>query len=223
MGRVLSKLIGSRAVAVAIAAGFALALPCVASATLIESWENTLDGWAAPPSYNVNGFSSAFSTTTGVTDGSYSLALVGTTSGPNYGQMLYGPSTMALTSLLSNASAIDLDVYAPAASFGYYLQVQIGINNSSAGIGFDALTSYVGVNIGGETTLSAPISPALDALLAASPNPTAIFVQVGGGYSAGNETAYFDNLRSVDVPEPATLSILGAGLGLLGLRRSRRV
>jgi len=66
-----------------------------------------------------------------------------------------------------------------------------------------------------------PVSSALAATLAASAHTTAMFIQVGGGFSAGNETMYLDNLRATNLPEPASLSMLGLG-GLTMLRRRRR-
>ena len=89
-----------------------------ASAQLIESWENTLDGWTVVnPSYT-----SSFSANYGVTEGTNSLALTGTVQ-PNYGVMLASQHTTALTAMLANSTSIWLDVYAPAGSFGGYLQI----------------------------------------------------------------------------------------------------
>jgi hypothetical protein len=194
-----------------------------AKAALIESWENTLDGWVIPPSYNPQPTYApvtSFSTTSGVTNGSYSLVVAGTGTGsPNYGQFGYSPSTLAITNILATASAITLDVYTPPASFGYYLQWQLIINGG--GLGFDQLPGQPSASIGNETTLSWPITPAMDATLAASNSPAQIILQVGGGYSAGNETMYLDNLQTVSAPEPASIGLLGAA-GLLTLRRRHR-
>jgi hypothetical protein len=119
---------------------------------------------------------------------------------------------------------LNLDVYCPGGSFGYYDQIELVINQPG-GVGFLSLGSgYYAANIGGEATISAPITPAEDAtLLANATLPSNIIMQVGGGYSAGDETMYWDNLRTTDiVPEPATLGVLGAGISMLMLRRRRK-
>jgi hypothetical protein len=182
---------------------------------LIESFENTLDGWTVQ---NGN-YTAGFSTTTGVTDGSYSLSLTGTAA-PSYGQILGSPSTTLLTSELAGASALSFDVYAPGGSFGYYLQFDVDINNSDTGyVSLDGY-SYPGVSIGGETTVTVPISASLQSALAASPNGTSIYIQVGGGFSDGNETFYLDNIQLTPAPEPATLALFGLGLaGVMVFRR----
>lgn len=205
----------------------AMALQTASSQSqLLESWENTLDGWQVPPSYNLQpafGAVPGFSSTSGVTAGSYSLSVTGTGgSGPNYSQLLLGPGTTLLTSKLAGASALSFDVYAPGGSFGYYLQLDVDINNSDTGfVSLDG-NAYPGATIGGETTITVPISASLRSALAASSNPTAIIFQVGGGYSAGNETFYLDNMRLTPAPEPATLALLGLGMagGILLRRRS---
>ena len=161
-----------------------------ASAQLLESWENTLDGWMVEGP----GYTSSFSTNTGVTDGYYSLALTGTTS-PNYSVMLESPHTTELTALLANSTSIWFDVYAPAGSFGYYLQFSVEIWNPD--IGYVSLDGYNFANIpafGVETNLIVAIPADIQAELAASPNATALYFQIGGGYTAGNETFYLDNL-----------------------------
>jgi hypothetical protein len=204
-----------------LAAMVACAAPAMASTTVIESWENTLDGWTVPPSYNAQAFTPSFVTTPGVTNGTFAMAITGTgTGGPNYGQLLEGPTTMANTSILGNASAINLDVDTPAASFGFFLQFQFLLNNADTG--FVTLnSSYVSTNIGSETTLSVPIPSSVAAQLATSTNPTGIFIQVGGGFSGGNETMFVDNLTATNLPEPASAAGL-LSIGALSMLRRRR-
>jgi hypothetical protein len=197
-------------------------VPGMASAQLIESWENTLDGWTVNPSFNNQaGFTSGFSSTTGVTNGSYSLAITsaGETS-PDYGQLLYSPSTLALTNILANASSLSLDVDTSPGAFGYYAAFDFDINNAATG--YESLDGYdyMGTAIGSEYTFTIPISPSIASALAASNDPTSINIQLGGGSGAG--TLFLDNLRATPVPEPVSIGAIVSGVSLLALRRHRK-
>src|SRR5271170_5317645 len=80
-----------------------LGLSAARSQTLLNSWENSLEGWTIqePGIWSTTGFS----TTTGVTAGAYSWNLTAA-SGPDYGLALTGPSSTNLTTLLGNAASI---------------------------------------------------------------------------------------------------------------------
>jgi hypothetical protein len=189
-----------------------------ASAQLLESWENTLDGWTVSGD-NTSG--SSFSSSLGVTDGSYSLA-ISFSAAPGYGTPLYSSYQSSFTTALASSSALSLDVYTPGGSFGYYLQTQMWINNADTGYNQLAGGAYLSTTIGSETTLIFSLPPTLAAALAASSNPTQIGLQMGGGYSAGNETVYLDNLQAIPAPEPTTLALIGLGAaGLLAIRRRK--
>jgi hypothetical protein len=206
--------LGARAALLSVAAFSLNFQPAQAAATLIESWENTLDGWT------VSGGgvgSSSFSSAQGVTAGSFSLDLT-YASNPNYGTPMSSAYSSSLTSTLANNPQVSLDVYTPPASFGYYLQIQLWVNNADMGYFQDG--AYLGTTIGSETTITFPDLPAAQvAILAASSNPTQIGFQIGGG---GAGDVFLDNLRVQQIPEPATLALLGLGaLGFLGLRGRR--
>src|ERR1017187_10002767 len=154
--------LGARAALLSVAA-FSLNLQPAQASTLLESWENTLDGWT------VSGGgvgSSSFSTAQGVTDGSFSLDLT-YPGNPTYGTPLFSSYNSSWTSILANNPSVSLDVYTPPASFSYYLQVQLWVNNADTGYFQDG--SYFGTTIGSETTITFPTLPsALVATLAAS-------------------------------------------------------
>lgn len=204
--------------------GLGLFLPRLASAQLIESWENTLDGWTFNPSYNTQaGFTQSFSNTTGVTNGSYSLDITSAGPAPDYGQLLEGPYSYYNTVALAHSTDLLLDVDTSAAAFGYYLQFDVEINNLDTGFTSIDGYAYPSTTIGSETTVQIAISPTIAAELAASSNPTQIDISVGGG--GGGGTMYLDNLRgngpAVVLPEPVSFGAMGAGSVLLLLRRRR--
>jgi len=189
-----------------------------ASAQLIESWENSADGWVTTsenPTYVIGGFS----TTTGVTDQAYSMSVTGS-AGPGYGQMLRGPNSLFNTQTLANASSVKVDVLADP-SFGFQ-QWTLVVNGGTLGYhsvdGFSFSQSPV---LGTESTLTWNISAADRAAYAADAllgTQVQLIFQVGGG-SGG--TMNVDNLRAVPAPEPSIAGLMG--LGAIGsmLRRRR--
>src|SRR5580698_3067300 len=103
-----------------------LGAPLAQCQTLLNSWENSLEGWTIqePGIWSTTGFS----TSTGVTAGTYSWNLTAA-SGPDYGLALTGPSSTTLTTQLLNAGSISIDVLTPVSgSFGGYLQVDLEVN-----------------------------------------------------------------------------------------------
>jgi hypothetical protein len=221
-------------------AGLCMMRPAAASAQLIESFENTLDGWTFDPTTstgspwyatNSQSVAASFSNTIGVTNGSYSLVAAPTLArtgwGPNYGPLLDQPSSLSETLLLSHASAISLDVTVPAGSFGYYLQFDMDLGDGSgSALGNVSLDgyNYQAATIGGTATLTFPITPAQDAALASdyvNGFPSSLQIQVGGGTTPGSDTFYLDNIRAIPVPEPASLGLLGAGASALLVRRRK--
>ncbi|HEY2762017.1 MAG TPA: autotransporter-associated beta strand repeat-containing protein, partial [Pirellulales bacterium] len=190
-------------------------------AETIESWENGLDGWIVPPGFNAQAGSTAFNPTqgftngVGVTDGATAITVTGAgPGGPNYGQLFAGPASPAtpvnpgdpptLAQMLSIAQSVSFDVYTPPGSFGFFLQFDVDVNNNDTGfVSLDGF-SYPGTTIGQQTTITVPVTPALRAALAASTNTTTMDIQVGGGFTSGNETFTLDNIRTVVATTPST-------------------
>jgi hypothetical protein len=209
----------------------ALLLMPIAHAQLIESFEGSANGWTISPfGSQVANFQILPPSTTGVTDGSNSLAVgptvtnVGT--GPNYSQLLISNNdptsayAMNVTNILANASDLKFDVLAPPGSFGGFLQFDTDINNSATGfVSLDGF-GYPATTIGSEFTFDIPITAAIRSQLAGSGSGTTIIIQGGGGFSAGNETFYLDNIRATPAPEPASIGALALS-GLLAIRRRR--
>ncbi len=162
--------------------------------TLLNSWENSLEGWTIAESgiWSTTGFS----TTTGVTAGSYSWNLTAA-SGPDYGVALVGPSSTALTAQLENAGSISIDVLTPVSgSFGYYQQWDLQVNQpGGAGtISLDGNTYDQSPAIGGpQSTLTWAVPASVREALAGHPTlPVYLSFSIGGG---GSGTMYVDYLR----------------------------
>jgi len=210
--------------------GIAAFLVQSASAQYNESWENTVDGWGT---IGGNMVINGFSTTLGVTEGSYSLVLgdnaasIASSSGPNYAGQIGSTASTALTLDLANAASVTLDVYVPPGDFGYYLQWDLALNQNG-GLGYQSVDGYSysqTANIGGEKVLTWTIPSAMQAILAANPTlPTSLNFQIGGGFTSGSDAVYLDDLTITEapVPEPSTLALAGLGMaGLMAIRRRK--
>jgi hypothetical protein len=187
------------------------------AAVLVESWENTADGWVTSTensTYSITGNSN----TTGVTDQSYSLVVTGTAS-PSYGQMLDSPSTMSNTTLLATAATISVDVLA-GSSFGYQQWSCVFNNNETGYTSIDGFSFSQSPTLNSESTLTWTVPASVRTTLSTSPNPTAVIFQVGGG---GGGTMYLDNLRITQVPEPCAASLLSIGGAAALIRRRRAI
>jgi hypothetical protein len=175
-----------------------LGLSCAQAQTLLNSWEDSQEGWTI---LETNWTSDGFSTNTGVTAGIYSWELTAATN-PNYGPTLQGPSSTALTALMADAGQVTLDVLAPTAgSFGYYQQWDLVVNQPGGlgSVSSDGSTYSQSPAIGGpESHLIFTIPATIRTALAANPAlPTYLSFSIGGG---GGGTIYIDNLRVWEVP-----------------------
>jgi len=172
-----------------------LGISSARSQTLLNSWENSLEGWtiAEPGIWSTTGFS----TTTGVTAGTYSWELTAA-SGPNYSTALTGPSSTALTALLANAASVSVDIDVPTGgSFGYYLQWDLSVNQPGGlgSVSVDGGQYTQAASIGGQATMTFKIPASIRAALLANPTlPCYLSYAIGGG-SSGAMSIYLDNLR----------------------------
>ncbi len=171
-----------------------LGISIAQSQTLQNSWENSLEGWTIlePGIWSTTGFS----TTTGVTAGTYSWNLTAA-SGPDYGSALQGPSSVGLTTLLVNGASVSIDVLTPVSgSFGYYQQWDLHVvqPGGMGDVSLDGSTYNQSPSIGGpQSTLTWAIPVAVRQALAGHPALPAYFTfSIGGG---GSGTRYLDNLR----------------------------
>jgi hypothetical protein len=201
----------------ALATALLTAQTASAQSVLLNSWENSVEGWGP---LQTNWASVGFSPSTGITDGAYSWQVMAF-SNPDYGAAFGGPSSTNVTFLLANADSVSFDVNVPGGgqgSFGFFLQFDLTVNQQG-GIGYQSVDGYTysqSANIGGQKTLTFAIPAGIRSGLAANIGlPASLNFQIGGG---GGGNLYLDNLR-VQVPEPGTMALLGLGAGALILMR----
>ncbi|MGA7724332.1 MAG: immunoglobulin domain-containing protein [Opitutaceae bacterium] len=184
------------------------------------SWENSLDGWVnqsgpdvASSNYGLDApflYSSiGFSTVTGVTNGSYSLACTTTAADPGNSAVIQN-STAAIGSAMSTASSVSVDIY-PAIPGGGTVQASIYINGINIAY---QLLGTVTLNANQENTATFPVTATQRAGILASLGSGNWF-QVGININApGPLTVYFDNFNITSTvsptPTPTPTPIAGA-------------
>jgi len=186
------------------------------SSGLISSWENSLDGWVnqsgpdvAANNYGQTGpfaYTLGYSTTTGVTNGSYSLACTTTQAGLGNHAVIIN-TTSAMGTALSTASSVSFDIY-PQASGG---TAAVSVYLNGTGIPYVELTP-VNLNLNQENTVTFNITAAQRAGISASLG-SGDYCQIGINVNATNAiTAYLDNFQitSVAAPTPTPTPIPGA-------------
>jgi hypothetical protein len=180
-----------------------LGISIAQSQTLLNSWENSQEGWTINEG---NWSTTGFSTTTGVTAGTFSWELTATS--VDYGTVLTGPSSTALTALLGNSTSISVDIVVPhSGDFGFGEQIDLGVNLPGFGyLSFDN-NNYIGSPVvgGPGSTMTWTVPPSIRATLLENPTLAAsLSFRIGGG--AGG-TMFIDNLRATVLPPTPTTNL----------------
>jgi hypothetical protein len=185
------------------------------------SWEGTLDGWVnqsgqpdtTATNYGLEGpflYSLAYSTSTGVTNGTASLAATTAAADPGDSAVIQNP-TAANGTAFSTAASVSVDIY-PEVAAGTSVQVSLYINGTN--IPYVLLgTGLVTLNANQENTVTFPLTDSQRAGIVAS-LPNTDYFQVGLNINSPVPvTVYFDNLvitPLVAAPAPTPTPIPGA-------------
>ena len=177
-----------------------------------SSWENTMDGWvnqSGQPDTTATNFgleapflySTAFSSSTGVTDGTSSLACTTTSADPGDSAVIQNSST-TLGTAMSTAASVSFDVY-PQVAAGTTVQTSFYINGTNIPYVLLGPTAQVTLTPNQSTTVTFTLTDAQRASIAASLGSGNYF-QVGININSPVPlTVYFDKL-TITSNAPAT-------------------
>ncbi|HEY1791784.1 MAG TPA: immunoglobulin domain-containing protein [Opitutaceae bacterium] len=184
------------------------------------SWENTLDGWVnqsgqpdtTATNYGLEApflYTLAFSSTMGVTKGTYSLACTTTAAAPGDSAVIQN-SSGSLGTAMSTADSVSLDIY-PQVAAGTTVQASIYINGTSIPY---VLLGTATLNVNQENTVTFPVTSAQRAGVLSS-LATGNYFQVGINIDSPVAlTAFLDNFVVTPVagssPTPTPTPIAGA-------------
>ncbi len=182
------------------------------------SWENSLEGWvnqSGQPDDTTTNFgldapflySLSYSTSNGVTSGSYSLACTTTSAAPGNSAVIQNP-TAAIGTAMSTASSVSVSIYPQTSSSGT-LQASIYINGKNLPY---VLLGTATLTANQENTVTFPLTDAQRSGVTASLG-TSNWFQVGININApGPIICYFDNfaITPLATPTPTPTSIPGA-------------
>ncbi len=211
-----------------LAAVCAVALPMTASADfLIQSFENNDLTVPVNINLNTNDIASSGFSTVGVTDGSASYQVTPDSSGATFLLRIDALNNPGLIAALRANPVITYDITAPTdpnpgngnAGFGTVRIVNTlagGFDASTPGAYYDTYVEYGAGPIESSFTVSTAQIDALE-------DPSNTYAEITLGVNAqGGEipTVFYDNIRIVEIPEPASLALVGlVGLALFGRRR----
>jgi hypothetical protein len=179
---------------------------------IVSSWENTMDGWVnqsgqpdtTATNYGLDApflYTIAFSATTGVTDGTSSLACTTTSANPGDSAVIQNSSASLGTSL-STAASVSIDIY-PQVAAGNTVQASFYINGTNIPYVLLGPVTSVTLNSNQENTVTFTLTDAQRAGILASLGGSSYF-QVGINInSPAPLTVYFDKF-SITSNAPAT-------------------
>ena len=190
-----------------------ISLSGMAQATLISSFEGT--GFSEVSTAN-NSY--AFSSSTGVTDGtqSYAITTINSLGWDWLGQIWDAPGTpgQSLGQIMKANSVLKFDITAPGPTApGPNDWMQMFVNIQGDGLGWSGSPGLSGAYIGANKQT---VSWDYSSLMGSVPtNPSWFQIHFTWQGNPG-QTIYIDNLRAEPVPEPATIVLLSLA-GLIGL------
>ncbi len=168
---------------------------------LFSSWENSMDGWVnqsgqpdtTATNYGLEApflYTDAYSTTTGVTDGTSSLACTTTAANPGDSAVIQN-STSSLGTAMSTAASVSFDVY-PQVVAGNTVQASFYINGTNIPYALLGPVTAVNLNANQQNTVTFTLTDAQRAGIAASLGGSNYF-QVGINItSPAALTVFFD-------------------------------
>jgi hypothetical protein len=192
----------------------------VSGSGVFSSWENSMDGWvnqSGQPDTTATNFgleapflyTTAFSTATGVTDGTTSLACTTTNAAPGDSAVIQNSSS-ALGTAMSTAASVSIDIY-PQVAAGNTVQASFYINGTNIPYVLLGPVTAVNLNANQKNTVTFTLTDAQRAGIAASLGGSNYF-QVGININSPVPiTAYFDKFSITSNSSSSSAPVVPGG------------